>query len=125
LQIKKCRWVHLRDLDLLGKAPREKPWWRWLDNPNTPWVWLWKVKYAPKHSQKYIIRLLGQTLGSIIWNHAWRNKEVIHRHNFWEIHNGENALFWKDAWQQLPTLSNEHHASLERSMQAKGKFQVA
>ena len=44
--------------------------------------------------------------GSNIWNTAWQNKDIIQKHAFWEIHNGDSARFWQDSWQQLKPLND-------------------
>jgi len=79
-------------------------WWRWLQHPHEVWAQLWKQKYAPIVQHDQLIRFNEQRQGSNIWNTAWRNRSLIQQHAFWEIQNGESALFWQDSWQQLPPL---------------------
>ena len=43
---------------------------------------------------------------------------------FWEIHNGRIALFWEDAWQQLPKLDSPELSSLKLSNQNEGRHRV-
>jgi hypothetical protein len=61
-------------------------------------------KYAPTTQPDQLIRFNEQRQGSNIWNTAWRNRPLIQQHAFWEIRNGESAIFWQDSWQQLPPL---------------------
>jgi hypothetical protein len=49
----------------------------------------------------------GNHPGSLIWNNAWQNKELVQKDSFWEVHNGRSTLFWDDAWEQLPILVNQ------------------
>jgi hypothetical protein len=44
---------------------------------------------------------------SNIWNIAWNNQTLIQKNCFWEIRNGQDSLFWDDAWQQQPRWSNQ------------------
>jgi len=94
---KKYGALGLRDIDLLGKALGAKNLWIWIANPNSPWGILWKAKYTPFLSQEKIIRLNGNIKGSIIWNQAWENRDIIQNHSFWEIGNENKALFWENA----------------------------
>ena len=49
----------------------------------------------------------------------------MQKHSFWEVHQGKTALFWEDAWQQLPTLEHPDWNILKRAMQEAGKVTVA
>jgi hypothetical protein len=81
-------------------------WWRWLQHPTELWAQIWKQKYAPNIQVDQLIRFNDHIQGSNIWNTAWKNHPLIQRHAFWEVRNGESALFWQDSWQQLTPLSN-------------------
>eukprot|EP00253_Pinus_taeda_P007743 PITA_07743 len=62
--------------------------------------------------------------GSPIWNHARRNKNIIQDNSFWEIRNDRLALFWEDAWQQLPKLDSPELLNIKKAYQAQGKHTV-
>ena len=42
--------------------------------------------------------------GSLIWNLATTNRYLIRSHRFWEIREGDKALFWEDSWQKREKL---------------------
>jgi hypothetical protein len=64
--------------------------------------------------------------GSNIWNAAWKNKPLIQEHAFWEIRNGQSALFWTDSWQQFPPLQSEENLlSYENHIQNLATSKVA
>eukprot|EP00253_Pinus_taeda_P029227 PITA_29227 len=71
-----------------------------------------------------LIRLQEISDGSPIWNHAKRNKNLIRDNSFWEIHNGRLALFWEDAWQQLPKLDSPELLNIKQEYQTQGKYTV-
>ena len=52
-----------------------------------------------------LIRHNVKIQGSNICNTAWQNKDIIQKHAFWEIRNGDSARFWQDSWQQLKPLN--------------------
>jgi hypothetical protein len=81
-----------------------KMWWRWLQHPTELWAQIWKQKYAPNTHADQLIRFNDHIQGSNIWNTTWQNRPLIQRHAFWEVRNGESALFWQDSWQQLSPL---------------------
>jgi hypothetical protein len=90
----------LRDPGKLNQVMGAKMWWRWLKTPTALWVQIWKQKYAPNTQADQLIRHNDQIQGSNIWNTAWKNRELVQKYAFWEIRNGESALFWQDSWQQ-------------------------
>lgn len=47
-----------------------------------------------------ILRLEEVPRGSTIWDLASQNIDIIFKHAFWEIRNGNSAKFWDEAWQQ-------------------------
>ena len=56
-----------------------------------------------------LVRMENDPQGSQLWNLAWTNKHLIQKHCFWEIRNGNIALFWHDSWDQkarLDTIEN-------------------
>jgi exonuclease III len=103
---KQCGGLGLRDPGKMNKIMGAKMWWRWLQHPQEIWARLWKQKYAPNTHYNQLIRFNEQTSGSNIWNTAWRNRPLVQQHAFWEVRSGEDALFWKDSWQQLPPLED-------------------
>ena len=53
------------------------------------------------------------------------NRNLIKAHNFGEIGNGEEADFFRDAWQQLPNLQGEGNPSqLQGRMEREGLNKV-
>jgi len=44
---------------------------------------------------------------------------LIQKHNFWEIGNGQHALFWEDAWQQCPSLDKEIYRPIKEYLDEK------
>ena len=57
-----------------------------------------------------LIRWNGDNLGSLIWTVSKKNRQLVTRHAFWEIRNGETTLFWKDSSKQWPIFDNEDWA---------------
>ena len=93
------RGIGLQDPGTTNKASGAKLWWRWLTEPHTPWVKLWKARYAAHWQQEELVRITDVPMGSPIWNLARASRHIIQDHCFWEIRNGQSALFWEDAWQ--------------------------
>jgi len=83
-----------------------KIWWQWLTSPGKPWVTLWTAKYANHRPQEELIRLTPNDKGSLIWNAAREHYQMIQKHSFWEVRNGNTTRFWTDAWNQMPFLSH-------------------
>jgi hypothetical protein len=94
----------LHDPQVTNDAYGENLWWHWVKETTTPWVNLWKEKYALDICNQDKICFRGTKEGSTIWNLAWRNKTWIQTYNFWEIINGRTTQFWEDAWQQEPRM---------------------
>lgn len=101
-----------------------KLWWRWIKEPNLPWARYWKEKYTPDCNNQDIVRLQEVPEGSPIWNLACKNRSIVQENSFWEIHNGRFALFWEDAWQQLPKLDTPELSSLKLLNQNEGRYRV-
>ena len=87
----------LQDPDIVNKACGAKLWWCWLKEPQTPWAKLWKAKYAEEWQSEELIRMKNPPTGYPIWNLARDNRNIIQDSYFWELHDGTNALFSKDA----------------------------
>jgi len=81
-----------------------KLWWRWIKSPASLWAKLWKLKYPPLTPFQSLIYENSNCTGSVIWKNAWKNQSLVHAHFFWEVHDGNSALFWEDTWEQLPIL---------------------
>jgi hypothetical protein len=90
----------------LNQIMGAKIWWRWMKTPDALWAQIWKNKYAPSMQLDQLIRHNVKIQGSNIWNTAWQNKDIIQKHAFWEIRNGDSARFWQDSWQQLKPLKD-------------------
>jgi len=69
-------------------------WWRWLKTPTALWAQIWKQKYAPFTQENQLIRHNACLQGSNIWNTSWKNRDLVQEHAFWEVINGESAMFW-------------------------------
>jgi hypothetical protein len=96
----------LQDPEKLNQIMGAKIWWRWLKTPDALWAQIWKRKYAPTMQPDQLIRHNIKIQGSNIWNTAWQNRDMIQKHAFWEIRNGDSARFWQDSWQQLKPLQD-------------------
>jgi hypothetical protein len=96
----------LRDPGKLNQVMGAKMWWRWLKTPTALWAQIWKQKYAPFTQENQLIRHNARLQGSNIWNTAWKNRDLVQEHAFWEVRNGESAMFWQDSWQQLKPLKD-------------------
>jgi len=66
----------------------------------------------------------GNIKGSHIWNKAWDNRCLVQQNGFWEIREGNLALFWEDKWQQEPILLKEELKELKAETDAKGLIKV-
>jgi hypothetical protein len=83
-------------------------------------------KVQPIHRRSKSIRLEGNITGSLIWNAAWSNKNIIQQHCFWEVRNEGHTMFWDDAWQQLPAWRDrEDLQQLREAMLNQGKKWIA
>jgi hypothetical protein len=103
----KCRGgLGLQDPGKLNQIMGTKIWWRWMKMPDAQWEKLWKNKYAPFMQLDQLIRHNVKIQGSNIWNIAWQNKDIIQKHAFWEIRNGDSTKFWQNSWQQLKPLKD-------------------
>eukprot|EP00253_Pinus_taeda_P006750 PITA_06750 len=116
--------LNLIDPEVINRTCGAKLWWRWIDNPTLPWSKHWKEKYLPDCDTQDLIRLQETPDGSPIWNHARRNKNIIQDNSFWEIRNSRLALFWEDAWQQLPKFDSPELLNMKQAYQAQGKHTV-
>eukprot|EP00253_Pinus_taeda_P023557 PITA_23557 len=61
---------------------------------------IWTQKYNMPTTAEEILRREEVPKGSMIWDLASQNKDIINKHAFWEIRNGKIAKFWEEAWQQ-------------------------
>jgi hypothetical protein len=97
--------LRLQDPGKLNQIMGAKIWWRWMKTPDVLWAQFWKNKYPPSMQSDQLIRHNVRIQGSNIWNIAWQNKDIIQKHSFWEICNGDSTGFWQDSWQQLKPLN--------------------
>ena len=104
LQAKQKGGLKLQDPQVTNNAYGAKLWWRWVKETTTPWVNLWKEKYAPDICDQDKIHFRGTREGLVIWNLAWRNKAWIQTNSFWEIRDGRTTIFWEDAWEHEPRM---------------------
>eukprot|EP00253_Pinus_taeda_P018642 PITA_18642 len=88
------------DPEVLSKVLGAKLWWRWVKYPKAEWAHIWKEKYTSNWQDNDHKRMIGIIKGSYIWNKAWENKGLVQNNSFWEIREGDIALFSEDKWQQ-------------------------
>ena len=69
------------------------------------WKKIWTQKYSMPTSVEDILRLEEVLRGSTVWDLASQNRDIISRHAFWEIRDGNTAKFWEEAWQQRERLA--------------------
>jgi len=103
---RKAGGIGLRDPKHSNMVMGAKIWWKWLSNPSTPWASLWTAKYASNTPMEERIRMSEIIKGSVIWNSAIQHRDIIQKHSFWEVKDGNTTRFWEDSWQQLPNLRN-------------------
>eukprot|EP00253_Pinus_taeda_P014645 PITA_14645 len=96
----------LRDPETLNRVLGAKLWWRWLSGGNYLWKTIWRIKYRMPASQVDILRQQEIPKGSVIWELATQNCDLISKHTFWEIQGGSEANFWDDRWQQHESLNS-------------------
>jgi hypothetical protein len=114
----------LQDPQMTNNTYGVKIWWHWVKETTTPWVNLWKEKYAPDIREQDRIHFKGTREGSAIWNLVWCNKVWIQTHSFWEINNGRTTRFWEDAWQQELRMENSDRGILQQELITQGKINV-
>eukprot|EP00253_Pinus_taeda_P029800 PITA_29800 len=116
--------LNLVDPLVVNRVCGAKIWWKWISDTTLPWATLWKEKYRPNSSNLDLIRMQETPNGSPIWNHAQANRSIVQDYSFWEIRNGNLALFWEDAWQQSPKLDTPLLHPLKQLTQNEGHFRV-
>eukprot|EP00253_Pinus_taeda_P003861 PITA_03861 len=114
----------LDDPEILSKDLGAQFWWCWLKEPKAQWATIWKEKYASTCPSEDHIRMDGNIKGSHTWNKAWDNRCLVQHNGFWEIREGNLALFWEDRWQQEPILLKEELKELNAETDAKGLIKV-
>ena len=114
----------LQDPQMTNNAYGAKLWWRRVKETTTPWINLWKEKYAPDTRDQDKIHFGGTKEGLAISNLAWGNKAWIQTDTFWEIRNGRTARFWEDAWQHEPRMENPDRGILQQDLITQGKINV-
>eukprot|EP00253_Pinus_taeda_P010493 PITA_10493 len=108
----------LRDPEALNRVLGAKLWWRWLSGGNDLWKTIWRTKYRMPASQVDILRQQEIPKGSVIWELASQNCDLIGKHTFWEIQGGSEANFWDDRWQQRESLN-----SIQNLLQIRGRIE--
>eukprot|EP00253_Pinus_taeda_P005771 PITA_05771 len=93
-------------------------------DPKVQWASIWKEKYAITWQDDDHIRMTGIIKCSYIWNKAWENRGLVQKNIFWEIREGDLALFWEDKWQQKPTLLKEEFLDLKKETDTKRLLRV-
>eukprot|EP00253_Pinus_taeda_P023191 PITA_23191 len=86
---KKAGGISLRDPEHSNAIMGAKIWWKWLSYPSTLWVRLWTAKYASNLPLEERIRMSEISKGSAIWNSAILHRDIIQKHSFWEVKDGE------------------------------------
>lgn len=114
----------LDDHEVLHKVLGAKLWWRWLKDSASCWAQIWKQKYANNGQDRDHIRMSRIIKGYHIWSKAWENRDIVQKHNFWEITDGNLAWFWEDKWQQEPKLLREEFANLKNKTNNKRLVKV-
>eukprot|EP00253_Pinus_taeda_P034939 PITA_34939 len=95
----------LRDPETLNKVLGAKLWWRWLGGGNDLWKTIWRAKYSMLESTVEILKKKNTPRGSLVWDLARLNRDLVEQNTFWEIRSGEEAHLWEDKWQQKARLS--------------------
>lgn len=121
---KNHRGLGLDDQEILSKALGAKLWWHWVQHPKTQWENIWKEKYASSWQNNDLIRMSRNINGSYIWNKSWGNRRLVQDNSFWEIREGNLALFWEDKWQQEPILAKEDFLGLKQESDSQGLIKV-
>jgi hypothetical protein len=67
----------LRDPKILNSILEAKTWRRWLHSGNELWGKIWTHKYGEDLANQYLIKMYGSSDGSLIWNVAWKNRNLI------------------------------------------------
>ena len=114
---KKAGALGLRDPEAITKVMGANIWWRWVTHQDEPWAMLWHQKYAARWPKKNLIRFAEDSPGSYIWKATQENIQLVQKHSFWEVQDGNSVLFLEDAWQQLPKLNERTNlGSLQQSL---------
>ena len=72
-----------------------KIWLHWVTYGLEPWDKLCHNEYTQERNKQDLIHLIEETRGSHIQNSARKGRSLIHENYFWEVKNGESALFGK------------------------------
>ena len=67
---------------------------------------VWHHKYAHLWPKNQLIRYDRTPPGSHIWTMAQQNRDLVQKHRFWEIRDGQEAFFLRDAWKQKGNLAD-------------------
>ena len=114
----------LDDPEILSKVLGVKLCWCWVKYQEAQWAIIWKEKYSSTWKNNDHIRMSRNIKSSHIWNKAWDNQGLVKGNSFWEIREGNLALFWEDRWQQKPILLKEDLTDLKEDTNTKGLSKV-
>ena len=106
-KLKDVGGLGIRDPLDINKVMGAKIWWKWITHEKKPWDKIWHNKYTPQWPKKLLIRFREKFPNSKIWKLDQENISLIQRHSFWEVRDGNNALFNRDSWQQEPCIASE------------------
>ncbi|KAH9314059.1 hypothetical protein KI387_022686 [Taxus chinensis] len=110
-----------------NRAWTTRLYWRMLVTPHALWAANVKAKYAENNPPERIIRLVLPSKGSPILSVLRLGEQLIKRHCFWTINNGQTTNFLTDAWDGNPPLIIQY-PEFKRAMEAlheKGWIKVA
>eukprot|EP00253_Pinus_taeda_P006274 PITA_06274 len=117
--------LRIRDPATLNQVLAAKLWWRWMQGGKDLWKEIWTLKYNMPLATEEITRKDEMPRGSGIWELACQSRDIINKHDFWEIRNGGIEKFWEEAWQQREKLIEvQEIQNIQREAQAKGLILV-
>eukprot|EP00253_Pinus_taeda_P017157 PITA_17157 len=67
--------------------------------------------------------ILSKVLGAKLW-WRWENRGLVQENSFWEIREGDLALFWEARWQQEPIQLKEDLEEIKVEADTKGLSKV-
>lgn len=105
--------VGIQDLSKRNRAFGGKLVWSMYTKPQSLWCQIMQAKYLNSHNPARIFKISNPPQGSTIWNFMISCREVVSNFLSWQVHSGEDILFWKDSWNGFPPLSqHDSHASI-------------
>ena len=98
-----------------NKFMSAKIWWQWVNYVEDPWAKLWHLKCVPQWPHNSLVRFDEDIPGSTIWKTAQENRDLVQKHSFWEVRNGQMARFSSESLKKEPTISCGEDTPLLRS----------